>query len=202
MSSAYPSSIILGSRSPRRQALLSQIDVRFELLDFEINETVLANEEPLSYVQRMASEKALTGWQLYQNQSKSQLSKALLAADTCVVLGDKVLGKPGGIEQAESMLGLLSGAEHRVITCVALKNDKELAFLTSKTRVKFATLSTKQIKEYCRAGEGLDKAGGYAIQGVAAKFVESINGSYSGVVGLPLYETCVLLDKHFKDNNL
>jgi len=194
--------IFLASRSPRRRELLTQIGVNFELLDIEIDESIRSNEKPIDYVSRMATEKAQAGW------SSSKIStfvnyqaRALLAADTSVVLADQVLGKPNNLEQAREMLTHLSNNTHQVITSVAVLNKQALTLETSVTDVTFAKLTEKIIEDYCKMGEGMDKAGGYAIQGLAAQFVTTINGSYSGVVGLPLYQTALLLNKHFSNKH-
>ncbi len=198
VSKAYPEPIYLASRSPRRQELLKQIGVEFLLLDIEIDESVLAKEVPLSYVERMAVEKAQVGWQKVQPISLTQESCGVLAADTSVILDVDILGKPKSSEEAAYQLSRLSGRKHQVITSVALINKKGINQQTSITQVSFAELSSHQIEQYCVTGEGMDKAGGYAIQGLAAQFIQSINGSYTGVVGLPLFETACLLNEHFK----
>ena len=197
MESLYPGSIILASRSPRRRELLSQIGVKYDLLDIEIDESFNKNEMPLEYVERMAIEKAKAGWvklfELFPNSDKG-----LLAADTSVVLQQTILGKPRDLNHAREMLNALSDNTHQVITSVALIDKEGLNYRSSVTQVTFAALSESTISSYLATGEGNDKAGSYGIQGLAAKFVKSINGSYSGVVGLPLYETSLLLDNHFK----
>ncbi|WP_444994651.1 Maf family protein [Aliikangiella sp. IMCC44359] len=199
MNPLYPHYITLASRSPRRQELLRQIGVEFQLLDLAINESVSSNELPLDYVQRMAQEKAKTGWSLLQQQKISTSHKnAVLAADTCVVLRDNILGKPKDLDDSIAIIRLLSGNVHQVMTSVSLINEDGISTQTSITDVEFAKLTNQQIVCYCQSGEGMDKAGSYAIQGFAAQFVKSIKGSYSGVVGLPLYETSLLLNKHFK----
>ncbi len=193
----YP--LILASRSPRRQALLSQIGVPFELLDIEIDESVKANEKPLEYVERMAKHKAQFAW-----SSKERLAfidaenRAVLTADTSVIYGDVILGKPESLQQAISMLTELSGNTHQVITSVALASKQGIKQATTITHVDMAKLTKQQITDYCKQGEGVDKAGGYAIQGLAAQFISSIKGSYSSVVGLPLYETSLLLNTHYQ----
>lgn len=200
MSKIYPQIIILASRSPRRQQLLQQIGVSFELLDIEIDETPKAAEKPLDYVQRVAKEKALAAWRSPQRHSiENSESRALLTADTCVVLNGQVLGKPKDSAYAASMLTALAGNTHQVMTSVVIKNAQRVYTDTSITEVEFCALTQSQVQSYVASGEGVDKAGGYAIQGIAAKFVKSIRGSYSGVVGLPLYETSQLLESHLKD---
>jgi len=195
----YREPIFLASQSPRRQQLLSQIGVEFELLAVEIDESIFVGEKPLEYVQRMAGSKARTAWSSQQiKKIDHYYERALLAADTSVVLGERVLGKPASFFESRQMLEDLSAMTHRVITCVALVNKDGINIQTSITEVTFAKLSQKTIQDYCELGEGMDKAGSYAIQGAAALFVRSMKGSYSGVVGLPLYETGLLLDAHFE----
>lgn len=184
----------LASRSPRRQELLRQLGVEFGLVDVNIDESVLPGESALPYVERMAKQKALTAWQ--EQAYKTKAYPLLLTADTSVVLNDRVLGKPEDLGDAQKMLGSLSGKTHQVITCVAVIHQQGIDWRSSVTQVKFAPLSQQLIKDYCATREGLDKAGGYAIQGKAALFVEHISGSYSGVVGLPLFETGQLLNEY------
>ncbi len=181
--------IYLASRSPRRQSLLAQIEVTFECLPVDIDESVNKVETPFEYVNRMAYQKAIAGW----SNRKRILDIPLLAADTSVVLGDQILGKPLDRPDAINMLTKLSGQTHQVITCVAIKHDQKIERVTSITDVTFASLSERQIDYYVTSGDCLDKAGSYGIQGYAASFVKTISGSYSGVVGLPLYEVARLL---------
>ena len=183
--------IYLASKSPRRQSLLKQIGIDFDCINSEIDETLLDDEPPLDYVKRMATEKALAGW---ANEGRL-VEKPLLAADTSVVLGSHVLGKPQNIEDAINMLKTLSGNTHQVITCVTVKSEFEQKTITSITDVTFGQLSDSAINEYVKTGDCFDKAGSYGIQGLAAKFISSISGSYSGVVGLPLFETSKLLEQ-------
>ena len=189
--------IYLASRSPRRQELLAQIGVRFELLlpdpheDAETLETVLRGESPTTYVRRVVLAKlaaarrrlAARGWP----------SAAILCADTTVALGGTILGKPADRSDAIRMLELLSGHTHRVLTAVAVARAGRDRSLVNVSRVTFARLSRREIETYVDRGESLDKAGAYGIQGAAARFVRTIDGSYSGIMGLPLYETSRLL---------
>ncbi|TQV75383.1 septum formation inhibitor Maf [Aliikangiella marina] len=199
MHSRFPKTIFLASQSPRRQELLAQVGVKFKLFRSEIDESVKANELPLEYVKRMAKEKALSAWQQLEADLSVQADDALvLTADTSVVLGTAILGKPVSPSDAKQMLKKLSNTTHEVITSVAVKDKKSFSSETSITEVQFCQLNQSLIDDYVDTGEGVDKAGGYAIQGLGAQFVKSINGSYTGVVGLPLYETCLLLDKHLK----
>jgi septum formation protein len=193
--------IYLASRSPRRRELLSQIGVRYHLLLFrerlgetpEVDETPLAGETPAGYVERMARAKAEAGW---RRMLQRNLPPApVLAADTTVALAGTILGKPKDREEAAAMLAQLSGQRHEVLTAVALKNYDQLEFALSSSEVVMKKLSEDEVAQYAASGEGDDKAGAYAIQGRAGRFVVELRGSYSGVMGLPLYETSQLLDK-------
>jgi len=180
--------LILASASPRRKELLDQINVRYQVYPINIDETPLHNEIPMAYVQRLAAEKSAA----CVAQLKTQLP--VLAADTSVVLGDLIMGKPKDQEDAVQMLTLLSGKTHQVYSAISLRG-REHSQAVSITAVKFRSLSKREILDYWRTGEPLDKAGSYAIQGIGGVFVESIVGSFSGVVGLPLFETAELLSK-------
>ena len=193
--------IYLASRSPRRRELLAQIGVRFHLLLFrarpgetvDVDESTLGGESPEAYVERMARTKVDAGWQRMQQRNLPRAP--VLSADTTVALDGKIFGKPANREDAAAMLAALSGRSHEVLTAVALKADDWLESVVSRSEVRFATLSAGQIAEYVESGECDDKAGAYGIQGRAGRFVVELRGSYSGVVGLPLYETGQLLDK-------
>ena len=193
--------IYLASRSPRRRELLSQIGVRYHLLLFrdrvgeqaDVDETTLSGEAPAAYVERMARAKAEAGWR--RMLQRNLPIAPVLAADTTVAFEGRIFGKPANREQAEQFLGTLSGKRHEVLTAVALKNHEQLEFALSTSEVLFKTLSRDEIAQYVAAGESDDKAGAYAIQGRAARFVVELRGSYSGVMGLPLYETSQLLEK-------
>jgi len=196
--------IYLASRSPRRRELLSQIGVRYHLLLFrerprggssepDLDEAPLAGEPPAAYVERMARAKADAGW---SRMLQRNLPPApVLAADTTVALKDQILGKPRDRAEAAEMLAALSGQRHEVLTAVALKHYDELELALSTSEVELKKLSMEEIALYAASGEGDDKAGAYAIQGRAARFVVELRGSYSGVMELPLYETAQLLDK-------
>ena len=193
--------LYLASRSPRRRELLSQIGVRYHLLLFrerlgehpEVDEAPLASEAPAAYVERMARAKAEAGW---RRMLQRNLPPApVLAADTTVALGGRILGKPRDRAEASEMLAALSGQTHEVLTGVALKNQDETEFALSRSEVQVKKLSAEEIAQYVASGEGDDKAGAYAIQGRAARFVVELRGSYSGVMGLPLYETGELLER-------
>ncbi|MEI7840239.1 MAG: Maf family protein [Methylococcaceae bacterium] len=178
--------IILASASPRRHELLNQINVRHFVQTVEIDETPFFNEAPTNYVQRLATEKAAACVQKFNPKIP------VLAADTAVVLGDKIMGKPTNENDALTMLRLLSGRTHQVFTAIALVGRDNHAAI-SITDVTFKNLSETELRAYWRSGEPLDKAGSYAIQGQGSLFIEHINGSFSGVMGLPLFETAQLL---------
>lgn len=182
--------IYLASNSPRRQDLLTQLGVEFIQLDNQFDETPLIDENARDYVERLALGKALS--------SKTQLSVMqypILAADTIVVLEGKLLGKPKDLNDASQMLKQLSGNTHQVMTSVVMLDSQQTRQATSISQVSFSNLTESQIQNYCQTKESLGKAGSYAIQGVAASFVERIEGSYSGIVGLPLNETRQLLEQ-------
>lgn len=194
-------SIYLASRSPRRRELLSQIGVRFHMLlfrdrpetDAELDEAPFADEEPRAYVERVARAKAQAGWKRLEQRNLPRA--AVLAADTTVALGGRILGKPAGRREAAEMLAALSGSRHEVLTAVAIKHELQFECVLSVSEVQFRPLSAEDIRQYAATGEGDDKAGGYAIQGRAAQFVAELRGSFSGVMGLPLYETAQLLER-------
>lgn len=194
-------SIYLASRSPRRRELLAQIGVKFHLLLFrdlpqadpEVNEDTLPGELPYDYVVRVCRIKADAGWKRMQQRSLPR--SPVLAADTTVTVDGRILAKPGDRHEAADMLASLSGRSHEVLTAVALKFDEQVELAVSRTEVEFRAVSADEIRQYLATGEGDDKAGGYAIQGRAAQFIVAIKGSYSGVMGLPLYETAQLIEK-------
>lgn len=173
--------LLLCSASPRRREFLDRLGIAFELAPAHIDETQREGEAPLAYVLRMAREKAA---------SCARPDAVALAADTIVVAGGEVLGKPRDPADAERILRRLSGIEHRVITAVSVGSRA----VAVETRVKFAQLTDEQVRWLARSGDGDDKAGAYAVQGLAGAFVERIDGSFSNVVGLPLTETLRLLE--------
>jgi nucleoside triphosphate pyrophosphatase len=181
--------IYLASRSPRRRVLLNQLGVSFRVLDPDIDESTLAGETPDALVRRLAAAKAAAGRGLLGDSG----AHLVLGADTVVVLDDEVLGKPRDAGHACELLLRLSGCWHRVLSGVALASADGTATRLSESRVCFRQLSRRECEAYAGSGEPLDKAGGYGIQGRAAAFVSNLRGSYSGVVGLPLYETAELL---------
>ena len=196
-----PSRIYLASRSPRRRELLKQIGVNFEMLLFrehygrgaDVDEAPRPGESPEDYVQRVTRDKADTGWLRVQQRGLPR--HPVLAADTEVCLGDRIYGKPASRADAAEMLRSLAGQEHRVLTAVAVRYEEHFEILLNETLVRFRPLSDQEIMQYVETGEPLDKAGAYAIQGRAAAFIPEILGSYSGVMGLPLFETAQLISR-------
>jgi len=178
--------IYLASRSPRRRELLDQIDVEFEIIDIDIDESWDGNEKPEDYVQRIALEKARAG------NAFSDEDFPVLAADTAVVIDGQILGKAENTKEAVAMLKKLSGKTHTVLSAVSLIHKQEKCLLNINN-VTFKKLSQHEITKYCESDEPIGKAGGYAIQGRAAVFIKHLEGSYSGVMGLPLFETQKLL---------
>ena len=187
-------SIILASASARRQQLLSQIGVRFTTRSQDIDESIRSGELASSYVIRMAQEKAKSALSAFY-VNKDSKDTLVLAADTIVVCDADVLGKPMDAADAVDMLRRLSGREHRVLSAVTLATQNKLCTVLSESRVSFREISIAEAQQYYRSGEPVGKAGGYAIQGYAAIFVEQLIGSYSGVMGLPLFETAQLLSE-------
>jgi len=194
--------IYLASRSARRRDLLKQMGVNFEMLllregagrDADFNESELPGETPREYVVRVARLKAEAGW--LRLEQRRLMRHPVLAADTTVAQGDTILAKPADREDAVAMLKQLSGTVHHVYTAVAIKFYDSLKEALSVTEVRFRELSDDEIRRFVATGEPLDKAGAYGIQGKASMFIETINGSYTGVVGLPIFETARLLG-HF-----
>ena len=196
-SDAPPAFVWLASQSPRRQALLRQIGLPFELLapgpdeDAEALEAVRAGESPTQYVERVVIAKAQAA--RARRVARGLPDAPILVADTTVAAGGTILGKPADDADARRMLRLLSGRAHRVLTAVAVVRGARLERATNVSRVRFARLSADEIDAYVASGEPLGKAGAYAIQGRAAAFVRRIEGSHSGIMGLPLHETATLL---------
>jgi septum formation protein len=180
--------LYLASGSPRRRELLTQIGVRFRVLEIEVDERFLPGEAADAYVRRLAENKALAG--------AAQLagSAPVLGADTAVVLDGRIFGKPADGADGVRMLTELSGRVHRVLTAIALATASGVHTRLSQSDVTFREISTAEARAYWLTGEPCDKAGGYAIQGRGAVFVAALNGSFSGVMGLPLFETAGLLD--------
>ena len=195
--------VYLASQSPRRRQLLEQLGIRYELLladeheDAEALEAVLPNEAPRAYVQRVTLLKLNAA--LTRMKRRGLPFAPVLCSDTTVALGKTILGKPDDAKHAARILGTLSGQTHRVLTSVAmgtlskagkpLKSEQAL----SVSKVRFAALTRTQIQSYVASGEPMGKAGAYAVQGSAAAYIEHISGSYSGIMGLPMFETAQLL---------
>jgi septum formation protein len=194
-----PTFLYLASQSPRRRELLAQVGIAFEVLplhhagiaDFTVDETPHADESPEVYVRRVCLEKARAG--LAMVAARGLPVAPVLAADTSVVLGEQILGKADNLDHAAAMLRSLSGREHRVLSAVAVGLGDKLELALSTSMVRFASLSEARIQAYLATGEYADKAGAYAIQGIASAFIAQLSGSYSGVMGLPIFETVALL---------
>ena len=178
----------LASASPRRRQLLEQLGLRFEVLVVEVDEMPQAGEAPRDYVLRVAKAKAEAA---ALGPGRPRLP--VLAADTAVVLDDKILGKPRDREDGLQMLARLAGRRHQVSSGVALWNRGSVRTVLSESQVRFRNIDAAEAAAYWDSGEPRDKAGGYGIQGLGAVFVEHLEGSYSGVMGLPLAETAALL---------
>ena len=194
---AHPDWLYLASQSPRRRQLLDQLGVRHELLladadeDAEALEAVLPGEAPATYVQRVTALKLKAA---QARARKRGLPPApILCADTTVALGRRILGKPADWQEAHEMLSALSGRSHRVLTAVAVSQGARTHAALSVSRVRFAPLSDTTIADYIRSGEPFGKAGAYAIQSQLAGWIAHIEGSYSAIMGLPLFETAQLL---------
>lgn len=195
----HDNKIYLASKSPRRRELLRQIGIGFEILllrdgsarPSDVLETVLPNELPHSYVRRVTNEKALAAWNMMMMRKLPV--RPVLAADTTVVLNGVIFSKPATRSEALAMLTSLSGKTHQVLTSIAIHYYEENLERTQISEVSFCELTSQQINHYCDTQEPYDKAGGYGIQGSAAQFISNIRGSYSGIMGLPLFETAQLL---------
>ncbi len=181
--------IYLASGSPRRRELLQQIGVSFRVIGADLDETAGQGEPALAYVSRLAEAKATVGWECGRDSGDAPV----LAADTAVVLDGRILGKPAGMNEAIAMLLQLSGRTHEVLTAIALRTAGGLQVRVSHSAVTFRSIESGEARLYWETGEPADKAGAYAIQGYAAIFISDLKGSYSGVMGLPLFETAALL---------
>ncbi|MEZ5464666.1 MAG: Maf family protein [Lysobacteraceae bacterium] len=181
----------LASQSPRRRELLDQLGLRYGLLDVSVEEVRAVGEPPESYVSRVAREKAGAGLMTLSGDAKA----VVLGADTEVVLGDEVFGKPANAVEAGDMLRRLSGKTHQVVSAVWAVSAGRESRRMQVSEVRFAELDDAMIESYCAGDEWRGKAGGYAIQGRAAAFIAELRGSYSGVMGLPLHETASLLQE-------
>jgi len=193
--------IYLASKSPRRRELLRQVGVEFELLSLradpargiDVSEDVVGDEPALDYVERVARAKGAFAWEVLH--LRRQPLRPVLSADTTVSIDGHILGKPADAAEAAAMLQRLSGRTHQVLTSVALHYTDIVEQVTQVSNVRFATLSPETIRAYCATAEPYDKAGAYGIQGLAALFIEHIEGSHSGIMGLPVFETARLLRK-------
>lgn len=183
--------LLLASASPRRAELLTQIGVKFTVKPTDLDESAFANESPETMVIRLAGEKANAA----ALGDGKKLDGVILASDTVVVLDNKALGKPKDLADAVAMLMALSGRSHQVMTAVSVLDSARQKTICVTTEVHFANLTASQIESYWATNEPVDKAGAYGIQGIGGQFVKSIKGSYSAVVGLPLYETVQLLQE-------
>lgn len=191
--------LYLASKSPRRQQLLRQLDIEFESLllreatgrERDVVEETLDAEPAHHYVERMARTKAQVGWQRMQNRKLAE--RPVLGADTEVTLDGDVFGKPHDVADAIRMIKRLSGRTHQVVSAVAVRYRERVEVDVAISRVTLRRLGAAEIERYVATGEPFDKAGGYAVQGRAAAFISRLEGSYTGVVGLPLYETASLL---------
>jgi septum formation protein len=189
--------VYLASGSPRRRELLQQIGISFRVVAAAVDESALPGEAPSAYVTRLAAAKADAGWTA-RSEAAHDLEPdriPVLAADTAVILDGKILGKPTGRANAENMLRQLSGRTHEVLTAIALRTALGLHSRISRSEVTFRRIDAAEAQAYWDTGEPRDKAGAYAIQGRAAVFIADLRGSYSGVMGLPLFETAELLSQ-------
>ena len=185
--------LILASASPRRHELLSQAGLKFTVVAANINEDRLPNEAAAAYVQRLAEEKAQAVWNLNKSLDTQEDPHVVLGADTCVVCDGNILGKPADSSDARRMLELLSGRTHVVMTGLAVVTGQKIVRDVEITQVTFNQLNDREIAQYIVSGEPMDKAGAYAIQGYAARWIPRIEGCYFNVVGLPIARTIALL---------
>ncbi|NHQ81056.1 septum formation inhibitor Maf [Chromobacterium vaccinii] len=183
--------IYLASGSPRRREILEQLGLHLERIHADIDETVRPGEDAVAYTERLAREKAEAGWRVVSSCGLPE--RPLLAADTTVTQDGEIFGKPEDADDARRMLRAFSGRSHQAITSVAVRDGGRLLVKTSVTDVFFKPLSDAEIERYIDSGEPFDKAGAYGIQGKAGVFIEHIEGSYTGVMGLPVHETALLL---------
>lgn len=181
--------LYLASASPRRRELLAQVGLRPALLPQHLDESLLQGEAPVAYVRRLARAKAAAALR----DARYLQALPVIAADTAVICAGQILGKPASLAEARVMLGMLAGRDHQVLTAVAVADSARTELVVVSTTVHFRPLTDVEIAAYWASGEPQDKAGAYAIQGLGAMFVSRIEGSYSGVVGLPLFETLQLL---------
>ena len=187
--------LILASASPRRRELLTQTGLKFTVAPANLNEDLLPEEAAAAYVQRLAEEKAQAVWNTHRSSDTSDDPLIVLGADTCVVCDGQILGKPVNTPDARRMLELLSGRTHAVLTGLAAVTGKKIVRDVEVTQVTFNQLTDAEIAQYISSGEPLDKAGAYAIQGYAARWIPRIEGCYFNVVGLPIARTIALLQE-------
>ena len=192
--------IWLASKSPRRAELLQGMGVPFEVLQFtddagaqyEVDESILPGEAPRDYVRRVALDKALHALSYVRDRQLD--NRPLLSADTTVALGERILGKPAGVVEARDMLSALSGQGHEVLTAIVVIDGHDIRQALSTSHVQFMALTAETIDRYIASGEPFDKAGAYGIQGHAGTFVANMQGSFTGIMGLPVHETACLLE--------
>ena len=182
--------LFLASKSPRRKVLLNQIGIQCHSFATDIDETYPPGESPENYAIRMAKEKSQAGWKKVSTHTANSI---VLGADTCIALDNNILGKPRNQQHGIRILMSLAGRSHHVLSAVAITHQQQTGYRLSKSKVTFAPLTQQQCEDYWHKNESMDKAGGYAIQGFAASFIYEISGSYSGILGLPLFETTELL---------
>lgn len=199
MTTTHTTQLILASASPRRRELLQQIELQFHVHVIEVDETPKQNESPREYVLRIAENKASAAYKDLREEHKKFGRLVVLSADTSVICDEHILGKPKDKASARLQLQMLSGREHQVLTAIAvIAADEEevpvVQTLVSQSSVEFKKLSSDDIEKYLQTEEPYDKAGSYAVQGMAAQFIKNIQGSYSGIMGLPLFETASLLN--------
>jgi septum formation protein len=185
--------IYLASASPRRRELLEQLGLSLQRISADIDETPHPGEPATAYAERLALEKAAAGWRVVADSGLA--SSPLLAADTTVTLDGEIFGKPADRADAARMLRLFSGRTHQVITALAVRQGEQVEHAVSISDVTFRTLTDADIERYLDSGEPFDKAGAYGIQGLAGVFVQHISGSFTGVMGLPLFETAQVLGR-------
>lgn len=181
--------IYLASKSPRRATLLQQMGITYELLNIDVAEALGAGESAIEFAQRLALDKAKAGWQSVERE----LAIPVLGADTIVVVNDTILGKPKDKSDALTMMAQLSGVTHQAMTAIALVQGEQQSVCLSISDVTFREVTEQEASAYWDTGEPQDKAGGYGIHGIAAGFIKNLNGSFSGVMGLPLFELSELL---------
>ncbi|MDH5544634.1 MAG: Maf family nucleotide pyrophosphatase [Gammaproteobacteria bacterium] len=182
--------LILASKSPRRVELLQQLGLKAHIISIDVDECVLPQEKPDEYVLRVSKEKARAGWEILSPEIRHL---PVLAADTAVVLDEAILGKPTDYVDARRMWRMLSGVQHDVLSAVVVTQENKTECICQRSQVRMRDISEAEMQAYWNTGEPCDKAGAYGIQGIGALFIEHITGSYSGIMGLPLFETAQIL---------